>query len=127
MTDSHSAGKPLHPSSSALAASRKLDTLLASTIREGRIMPEVGATKLSGSIADIMAGVRAKMDEARLEVTAAASELVAEVSGYSDVAKALRKERDQVRADVDALLGNNPPAETDTTTEVKVTNGTGGG
>lgn len=74
-------------------------------------MPEVGATRLSGSIAALFDTVRKKMDEAQLTVVAAATELMAEVNGYDDVAKALRSERDAVRSHVNSLLGNNPPPD----------------
>lgn len=73
-------------------------------------MPEIGATKLGGAIGQLIADARRQMEETRLEVAGAVTELMAEVAGYSDLAKDIRAERDQVRKDVNELRGNGPPA-----------------
>lgn len=76
-------------------------------------MPEIGATKLAGSIGVLFEDVRRTMDEAKANVSGALSELVAEVKGYDQVAKAIRAERDTIRSHINDLLGNAPPTESD--------------
>lgn len=74
-------------------------------------MPDFGTTRLTGEIGAIFDDIRKKIDEAKMSIAGAATELVEEVRGYDDVARALRAERDTVRKHIDSLLGNRPPVD----------------
>jgi hypothetical protein len=92
-----------------LAASRRLDDVLKEAIE----MPEIGGKKLSGEFGEMLAGVRRMIDETKLDIAAAVSELTTEVRGGKQVAKALREEAAHVRSAFGAVLGNDPGAAED--------------
>ena len=66
---------------------------------------------IGASLAGVLAEVRKAVEETRLEIAGAASELVTEVRAGKQIARALRTEAANVRADYAKILGNAPPAE----------------
>jgi hypothetical protein len=97
--------------------SRELDELLARPW--GNEMADESNLKLSGEVSGILGGslkgvladVRKAVDEVRLEIAGAASELVEEVKTGKQIARALRTEAANVRTEYATILGNAPPAE----------------
>ena len=88
-----------------LAASRLLDSVLKEAIE----MPEIGGKRLSGEFGSMIAGVHKLMDETKLEIAAAVTELTEEVRGGKQVAAAIRQEAAHVRNAFGGVLGNKPP------------------
>lgn len=74
-------------------------------------MPEIGGKKLAGELGAMLQDVRRLVDEVRLDVAGAATELASEIRGGKDVAKALRAEAAEVRKAFSEVLGNQPPAD----------------
>lgn len=72
-------------------------------------MPDVGGRKLAGEFGNMLAELRKTMDETKLEIAAAVTEVQSELATGKEVAKALRAEADDVRQAFGAVLGNNPP------------------
>ena len=98
-----------------IAKSRALDELLARPL--GEKMADDGNLKLTGEVSGLLGGslkgvladVRKAVDEVRLEIAGAASELVEEVKTGKQIARALRSEAANVRAEYATILGNAPP------------------
>lgn len=74
-------------------------------------MPEVGGKRLAGEFAGMLSDVRKAVDEIKLEVAGAVTELMTEIQAGKSVAKAIRAEADEVRQAFGTVLGNAPPAE----------------
>lgn len=88
-------------------------------------MPEVGGKKLATEFGGMLAGVRKMVDEAKLGIAAAVTELVTEVKSGKQVETALRAEAAEVRKAFGEVLGNAPPETETASTEQKTepTNG----
>lgn len=94
-----------------IAKSQKLDTFL----KGNGPMPEIaGSTKLSLDLGTIFDGIRKEMDIVKADIAAASNELVAEIQGGKNVAKALRAEAVTVRKTFAQVLGNAEGTTTDT-------------
>lgn len=97
-----------------IAKSRELNELLAKPLGEpmpdetNRLTGDISGA-LGGSLRGILADVRRAVDETRLEIAGAAAELVEEVKTGKQVARALRQEAANVRAEYATVLGNGPP------------------
>ena len=88
-----------------IAKSAELDRHLKDAAE--KTMAEIGGTtKLMGELGGIFAGIRKAMDEAKLGIAGAASELMTEVKDLKVVEVAIRKETDSVRQFKVELLGN---------------------
>lgn len=82
-------------------------------------MPEVGGGKLAGEFGGMMADVRRMIDETKLDIAAAVTELTTEVQAGKQVAKAIRAEAAQVRQAFGSVLGNAAPDEANSETTQK--------
>ncbi len=97
-----------------LAKSRALDELLGRPLGENmadenlKLTCEVSGV-LGGSLSGILSDVRKAVDDVRLDIAGAASELVEEVRAGKQIARALRTEAANVRAEYATILGNAPP------------------
>lgn len=80
-------------------------------------MPEIGGSKLAGEFGGMLADVRRMMDEVKLDIGAAVTELATEIQAGKDVAKAIRAEATEVRRAFGSVLGNAPPADGSETTQ----------
>ena len=88
-----------------LAKSVELDRALSRPLEFS--MPEIGGTtKFTGELGSMFDGIRKAMDDAKMGIAGAASELVEEVKGLNVIETALRKETDGVRQFKVKLLGN---------------------
>lgn len=98
-----------------IARSRELNALLSKPLGEpmpddaNRLTGDISGA-LGGSLRGILADVRRAVDETRMEIAGAAAELVEEVKTGKQVARALRQEAANVRAEYATVLGNAPPA-----------------
>lgn len=107
----------MKPLDETLQKSRELDELLARPW--GNEMADEGNLKLTGEVSGLLGGslkgmlsdVRKVVEETRLEITGAASELVEEIKAGKQIARALRTEAANVRAEYATILGNAPPPE----------------
>jgi hypothetical protein len=73
-------------------------------------MPELGGKKLAGEFGGLLAGVRKLVDEAKLGIAAAITELTSEIQSGKEVERAIRAEAQVVRDAFAEVLGNSPPA-----------------
>jgi hypothetical protein len=85
--------------------SRALDRALSRPLEER--MPEIsGGHKLIGDLGDLFADLRKTVEEAKLGIVGAASELVEEVKELKHVETAIRGETKSVRDFKTKVLGN---------------------
>lgn len=83
-------------------------------------MPEAGGKKLAGEFGGMLADVRKMIDEAKIGIAGAITELVTEVKAGKQVERAIRDEAATVRKAFGEMLGNNPPETAD---EEKIVDG----
>lgn len=84
-----------------MAKSRKLDRLLVTP------MPDAtGGKKMVGEIGGMLASVRKVMEEAKLGIEGAVSELMTEVKDLKHIEVAIRDETKSVREMKTSILGN---------------------
>ena len=88
-----------------IAKSVELDRALARPLGEVR-MPEIGGKKLSDDIGGMLADVRKTIDEAKIGLAGAVTELTEEVNGLKHVETAIRGEAKAVRDMKASILGN---------------------
>jgi hypothetical protein len=91
-----------------MAASRRLDELLKP---EGKEMPEIGGKKLAGEFGQMLSDLRKQMDEMKLSLAAAVTELTEEVKAGKQVEQAIRQEAAVVRETFGGVLGNAKSGE----------------
>lgn len=72
----------------------------------GNLMPEVGGKTLAHSLRTSLAGVRRVLDEAKLEVAGAVTEVTTEAKNMKEAAKRLRSEAADMRSASREILGN---------------------
>jgi head-tail adaptor len=88
-----------------IAKSVELDRHLAQSVE--KTMAEIGgSTKMLGEIGSLFADVRKAMEDAKLGIAGAASELMVEVKGLEHIQTAIRSETESVRKFKVQLLGN---------------------
>jgi hypothetical protein len=87
-----------------IAKSVELDRHLAKSVENP--MADLGATKLMGELGGLFEDVRKTLEEAKLGIAGAASELMSEVKDLKVVETALRAETKSVRDFKTKLLGN---------------------
>lgn len=94
-------------------AGEKLDRFLAETIGElkGKAMPEIGGKKLAGEFSASFGGVRKALEEARLSIAGAVTELLAETSRISQTERVVRGETAALKKMNDDVLGNAQTTE----------------
>lgn len=98
-----------------IAKSAELDAALARSVE--MTMAELGATKLMGELGSMFDDVRKTMEQAKLGIAAAASELMTEVKDLKVVETAIRAETASVREFKTKLLGNAIAGENEGTTQ----------
>jgi hypothetical protein len=86
--------------------SYELDKVLASPLQNGAKMAEIGGKKLVGELGGIFDQIRKVVEEAKLGVAAAASELMVEAQGVKAIETAIRSETKAVRDFKAQVLGN---------------------
>jgi len=94
----------------------RLDRFLSGAIDELKTkgtMPEVGGKKLAGDFGSMLSDVRKMIDEAKLGLAGAVTELTTEIKTSKLVEKALREETAAVRKAFGEMLGNAPPSDDD--------------
>lgn len=74
-------------------------------------MPEIGGKRLAGDFGAMLADVRKMVDEAKLGIAGAITELSTEIQSGKEVERAIRAEAAAVREAFGSVLGNNPPAD----------------
>lgn len=89
-----------------ISKSQQLDRALARPLGEGAMAQEIGGKRLVGDLGGIFGQMRKAVEEARLGVAGAASELMTEVQGLKNVEKAIRSETATVREFTASVLGN---------------------
>lgn len=88
-----------------IAKSEALDRALSRPLEER--MPEIsGGNQLIGDLGTLFADLRKTVDEAKLGIAGAASELVDEVKGLKTIETAIRGETKSVREFKTKILGN---------------------
>lgn len=88
-----------------IAKSRRLEQVLAEPLKD-KTMADIGAKKMIGEIGGLLEGVRKVVDDAKIGLTGAASELMIEVKGLKAVETLIRTETASVRQMKTDLLGN---------------------
>ena len=104
-------------------AGARLDGFLARTIVElkGGTMPELGGKRLAGElVSGIRASVGKAMDESKLQIAGAVTELVIEIrDGTKQVVKAVQAEAMAVRGEFSDIIGNAQAAADDAVEQAK--------
>ena len=77
-------------------------------------MPELGGKTLAGNVKAMLGDLRKKIDDAKINVASAVTELQSEIASADAVARQLRDEADAVREAFGEVLGNNPPEDAKT-------------
>jgi hypothetical protein len=98
-----------------MAKSRELDRALARA--KDDLMPEIGGKRMAGEIGGMLRNVRAMIDEAKLGITGAVTELMTEVSELKHVEMAIREETASVREMKTSILGNAVAGESSGTSQ----------
>lgn len=78
---------------------------------EAAAMPEIGGKRLAGELGGMLADVRKMVDEAKLGLAGAVTELVTEIKSGKEVERAIRAEAAEVRKAFGEVLGNAPPTD----------------
>jgi hypothetical protein len=99
-----------------IAKSQKLDRALERALKEVG-MAEIGGKKLVGEIGSIFDDVRKAVEQAKLGISGAASELMTEVRDLKHVETAIRAETASVREFKASVLGNAVGGENQETSE----------
>jgi hypothetical protein len=102
-----------------LAKSQELDRILAAPLKDGRMPQEIGGKKLAGELGAMFAQIKQVVDDAKLGVAGAASELMEEVRGIKAIEQAVRAETAAVRQFKAQMLGDNALAGENADTEGK--------
>ena len=88
-----------------IAKSVELDRALSRPLEVS--MPEIGGSgKLIGDLGTLFADLRKTVDDAKIGIAGAASELVEEVKGLKNIETAIRTETKSVRDFKTQVLGN---------------------
>lgn len=74
-------------------------------------MPEIGGKSLAGDLRSALAGLRKVVDETKLEVAGAVSDVTVEVKNMKEVAKRLRAEANEMRQASAEMLGNESASD----------------